>query len=94
MDFGVAIGFGVDGKPDFWLGRDERRQVPRVTHRLRRRPTVPRCDAFFAAAVGPGAEVLHEPRVWPEYHQQLLRRLRPRPRRQQRRSLLPRTGLT
>ena len=24
--------------------------------------------AFFAAAVGPGAEVLHEPRVWPEYH--------------------------
>jgi len=25
-------------------------------------------DAFFAAAVGAGAEVLHEPRVWPEDH--------------------------
>ena len=25
-------------------------------------------DAFFAAAVAAGAEVLHEPRVWPEYH--------------------------
>jgi predicted lactoylglutathione lyase len=25
-------------------------------------------DAFFAAAVASGAEVLHEPRVWPEYH--------------------------
>ena len=24
--------------------------------------------AFFNAAVGTGAEVLHEPRVWPEYH--------------------------
>jgi predicted lactoylglutathione lyase len=24
--------------------------------------------AFFDAAVGAGAEPLHEPRVWPEYH--------------------------
>ena len=24
--------------------------------------------AFFDAAVATGAEVLHEPRVWPEYH--------------------------
>ena len=24
--------------------------------------------AFFDAAVGAGAEVLHEPRLWPEYH--------------------------
>ena len=24
--------------------------------------------AFFQAAVGAGAEVLHEPRVWPQYH--------------------------
>ena len=24
--------------------------------------------AFFAAAVATGAQVLHEPRVWPEYH--------------------------
>ena len=25
-------------------------------------------DAFVRAAVDAGAEVLHEPRVWPEYH--------------------------
>ena len=25
-------------------------------------------DAFFAAASAAGAEVLHAPRVWPEYH--------------------------
>ncbi len=24
--------------------------------------------AFFAAAVSAGAEVLHEPREWPQYH--------------------------
>ena len=24
--------------------------------------------AFFEAAVAAGAEVLHEPRLWPEYH--------------------------
>ena len=24
---------------------------------------------FFDAAVAGGAEVLHEPRVWPEYHE-------------------------
>lgn len=26
--------------------------------------------AFFDAAVEAGAEVLHEPRLWPEYHDQ------------------------
>ncbi|MEU3307308.1 VOC family protein [Nocardiopsis sp. NPDC006832] len=26
-------------------------------------------DAFFAAAVEVGAEVLHEPKEWPEYHE-------------------------
>ena len=26
-------------------------------------------DAFFAAAVATGAEVLHEPRLHPEYHE-------------------------
>ena len=25
--------------------------------------------AFFDVAVANGAEVLHEPRVWPEYHE-------------------------
>ncbi|CPZ24195.1 Putative glyoxalase/bleomycin resistance protein [Mycobacteroides abscessus] len=25
-------------------------------------------DEFFATATGAGAEVLHAPRLWPEYH--------------------------
>ena len=69
MDFGEAIGYGRDGKPDFWIStatatplhaRGPRAPSPRRTaHGV---------DAWFAAAVAAGAEVLHEPRVWPEYH--------------------------
>ena len=68
MDFGVAMGFGKDGKPDFWIGLldegDENRPI-HVAFEAADRATV---RAFFDAAVGAGAEVLHEPRVWPEYH--------------------------
>ena len=40
MDFGVAMGYGADDKPDFWIGQhDSRRWLPRVAHRVRgRRP--------------------------------------------------------
>ena len=68
MDFGEAMGYGRDGKPDFWLSRlatgEPNREV-HVAFAVRDRATV---DAFFAAATAAGAEVLHEPRVWPEYH--------------------------
>ena len=38
---------------------------------VRRAATLDRAAvrAFFEAAVGTGAEVLHEPRLWPEYHE-------------------------
>ena len=89
MDFGVAIGFGIDAKPDFWLGAHDTGDGFRESHIAFTAPDRAAVDAFFAAAVAAGAEVLHEPRVWPEYHPALLRRLRPRPRRQQRRGRLP-----
>ena len=52
------------------LARPARRPGHQPAHPrgLRRAPTAPRCDAFFDAAVDAGAEVLHEPRLWPEYH--------------------------
>jgi catechol 2,3-dioxygenase-like lactoylglutathione lyase family enzyme len=68
MDFSDRIGFGVEPKPDFWLGPRETGEGFRETHiafAARDRATV---RAFFDAAVAAGAEVLHEPRVWPEYH--------------------------
>jgi catechol 2,3-dioxygenase-like lactoylglutathione lyase family enzyme len=68
MDFGQAMGYGVEGKPDFWIGVKTTDSPGRETHIAfvaRDRATV---DAFFQAAVGIGAEVLHAPRVFPEYH--------------------------
>jgi catechol 2,3-dioxygenase-like lactoylglutathione lyase family enzyme len=68
MDFGVAIGYGVGGMPDFWIEQQATGEGFRESHiafSAQDRPTV---DAFFAAALQAGAEVLHEPRVWPEYH--------------------------
>ena len=68
MDFGEVIGFGVEGMPSFWIGPlttgEDNREV-HVAFQARDRDAV---RAFFAAAVAIGAEVLHEPRVWPEYH--------------------------
>ena len=40
----------------------------RESHLAFRAPDRDAVQAFFDTAVGAGAEVLHEPRVWPEYH--------------------------
>ena len=68
MDFGEAMGYGNDGKPDFWISRLTSGEGFRESHiafETRDRATV---RAFFDAAVAAGAEALHEPRLWPEYH--------------------------
>ncbi len=68
MDFGEAMGWGID-KPDFWIGRLTSEGPTREDHiafAARDRAAV---RAFFEAAVGLGAEVLHAPRVFPEYHE-------------------------
>lgn len=67
MDFGEFIGFGA-GKPDFWLSPLLDGEGVFEAHIAFSAPDRPTVDAFFAAAVAAGAEVLHEPRVWPEYH--------------------------
>ena len=68
MDFGQAVGFGVGGKPDFWIGIKTIDSPGREIHIAFVADDRASVDAFFQAAVGTGAEVLHEPRVWPEYH--------------------------
>ena len=67
MDFGVAIGYGTD-KPDFWLSTFDGIGPNREVHVAFAAADVASVRAFHAAAVALGAESLHEPRRWPEYH--------------------------
>ncbi|MCX4094989.1 VOC family protein [Nocardia sp. alder85J] len=67
MDFGPVIGYGSTPKPDFWLGPSTGADF-RESHIAFAAPDRAAVRAFFDAAVATGAEVLHEPRLWPEYH--------------------------
>lgn len=64
----VVVGLsGPDGTPNFWLGPaagSEAREL-HLAFRATDRHVV---DAVHDAAVAEGAEVLHAPREWPEYH--------------------------
>jgi len=68
MDFGPVVGFGTAGKPDFWIGPSETGDAFRESHLAFAAADRDAVRAFFDAAVARGAEVLHEPRIWPEYH--------------------------
>ena len=68
MDFGEVIGFGVPPMPDFWIGPRQTGDGFRESHLAFTAPDRDAVRAFFDAAVAAGAEPLHEPREWPEYH--------------------------
>jgi catechol 2,3-dioxygenase-like lactoylglutathione lyase family enzyme len=68
MDFGEAIGYGVPPMPDFWIGKHATGQGFRESHIAFSAPDRAAVQDFLDAAVTAGAEVLHQPRVWPEYH--------------------------
>ncbi len=68
MDLGNVIGFGAASKPEFWLGPHMTGEGFRESHIAFEAPNRAAVRAFFEGAVSTGAEVLHEPRVWPEYH--------------------------
>lgn len=68
LDFEEVIGYGVGQKPDFWLGPRSSGEGFRESHIAFSAPDRAAVRAFFDAATRVGAEVLHEPRVWPEYH--------------------------
>lgn len=67
MDVGVAIGYGTEG-PDFWIGTFEGVGPNREVHVAFRAADAQTVRAWHAEAVAAGAESLHEPRLWPEYH--------------------------
>lgn len=68
MDFGVAVGYGTD-EPDFWISTFDGVGPNREMHLAFKAPDAATVRAFHAAAVELGAESLHEPRLWPEYHE-------------------------
>src|SRR5262245_8006517 len=68
LDFGEVIGFGLPQFPNFWIGPLEADRPNRPAHIAFTAPDRAAVQAFFDAAVATGAEVLHEPREWPEYH--------------------------
>ena len=68
MDFDVAVGYGTTdaGLLDLAL----RRHGPnREMHLAFTAESVDEVEAFHAAATELGAETLHAPRLWPEYHE-------------------------
>src|SRR5262245_34815179 len=68
MDFGPVIGYGVPPKPDFWIGPRQTGDGFRESHIAFTAENRAAVRAFVEAARETGAEVLHEPRLWPEYH--------------------------
>jgi catechol 2,3-dioxygenase-like lactoylglutathione lyase family enzyme len=67
MVFGDVVGFGVPPVPGFWIGPAGSGGEFRETHFAFTAPDRAAVEAFFDAAAAAGADVLHAPRVWPEY---------------------------
>jgi catechol 2,3-dioxygenase-like lactoylglutathione lyase family enzyme len=64
----LYVGLGdASGKPDFWLGSPDGAEA-RELHIAFSAPDRAAVDAVHQAAVARGAEILHAPRLWPEYH--------------------------
>jgi catechol 2,3-dioxygenase-like lactoylglutathione lyase family enzyme len=68
MDFGEAIGYGRDGRPEFWIAEGAGMGPNREIHVAFQAADTEAVKAFHDAAVELGAESLHAPRLWPEYH--------------------------
>jgi catechol 2,3-dioxygenase-like lactoylglutathione lyase family enzyme len=68
MDFGETVGYGVAPDATFWIGAQQTGDGFRETHLAFAAPDRGAVRAFFQAAVETGADVLYEPKEWPEYH--------------------------
>jgi catechol 2,3-dioxygenase-like lactoylglutathione lyase family enzyme len=69
IDLGVSLGYGIAPKPSFWLESHVTGHGFRESHIAFTAADRETVRAFFAAAVEAGAEVLYEPKEWPEYHE-------------------------
>ncbi|NJP32017.1 VOC family protein [Micromonospora thermarum] len=67
MEFPGAVGYGSSA-PDFWLSPLDGEAQGVESHIAFTAPDRAAVQAFHDAAVAAGAEVLHAPKLWPEYH--------------------------
>jgi catechol 2,3-dioxygenase-like lactoylglutathione lyase family enzyme len=65
-DFGEAVGFGAQGKPDFWI---ETRGTPGAVHVAILSADRTTVDAFHEAAVAAGGTDNGPPGPRPQYHE-------------------------
>lgn len=72
LDVAVAIGYGTEGHPNFWIADaaagDTGGQPNREVHVAFQAADADAVQAFYDAALKLGLESLHAPRLWPEYH--------------------------
>lgn len=68
IDVGQAVGYGTQGKPDFWVEDASGREVGAPVHFAFTAPSAESVQAFYHAALAFGVEPLHEPRIFSEYH--------------------------
>lgn len=68
MDGEFGAGYGIDGKPMFWIGSNPGDGPNRENHLAFIAKNASAVRAFYSAAMEMGAESLHAPRLWPEYH--------------------------
>lgn len=66
MEFGKAGGFGIAGKPDFWIREAD--PVKPSVHVAFNSPDRPTVDAFHAAAIAGGGRDNGAPGLRPDYH--------------------------
>jgi catechol 2,3-dioxygenase-like lactoylglutathione lyase family enzyme len=69
LDFGEAIGYGTPSNAEFWIGQQTTGDGFRESHIAFAAADLAAVRAFFEAAVLVGAEVLYEPQIWPDYHE-------------------------
>ena len=68
METPDSIGYGIPPSADFWIGQQQTGDGFRETHIAFLAPDQAAVRAFFEAALATGAEPLHEPQFWPQYH--------------------------
>jgi len=69
MEFGDVLGLGgPDGTPKFWLEKQTTGGTQREIHVAFTAPNRTTVDTVHRTARDLGAEILHEPKEWPEYH--------------------------